>query len=209
MLAARLVTIAGVTAVAFLLTAPAQALTMKECSVKYNDAKQAGTLGKMTWNDFRAKKCGEGASATGTEQPAKTTKSKKTAAKESQTALTMKECGAKYQKAKEAGSLGGLNWNDYRKANCGAGASEDDTVPAPSEADYTNEPETPTTLAPRGVKFPRAIESKFSSESAGKARMHTCLDAYYTAKDSNSLGGLKWIQKGGGYYSMCNAKLKG
>ena len=39
--------------------------------------------------------------------------------------------------------------------------------------------------------------------------MHTCLDQYYANKDSDALGGLRWIQKGGGYYSLCNAKLKG
>lgn len=41
------------------------------------------------------------------------------------------------------------------------------------------------------------------------AVMHTCLDQYYVLKDANALGGLKWIQKGGGFYSLCNAKLKG
>ena len=38
--------------------------------------------------------------------------------------------------------------------------------------------------------------------------MHTCLEQYYANKDANALGGLKWIQKGGGFYSLCNAKLK-
>ena len=39
--------------------------------------------------------------------------------------------------------------------------------------------------------------------------MHTCVDSYRAAKANNALGGLKWIQKGGGYYSLCNARLKG
>ncbi|ENT79120.1 hypothetical protein H721_00651 [Brucella ovis IntaBari-2006-46-332] len=39
--------------------------------------------------------------------------------------------------------------------------------------------------------------------------MHTCLDQYHALKDANALGGLKWVQKGGGYYSLCNARLKG
>jgi hypothetical protein len=59
------------------------------------------------------------------------------------------------------------------------------------------------------VTFPSKIESKFASETPGKGRMHTCLDAYYSNKDAGTLGGLHWIQKGGGYYSLCNAKLKG
>ena len=57
--------------------------------------------------------------------------------------------------------------------------------------------------------FPNGVSQKYSSESAGKARMHTCLDQYNANKTSNGNGGLKWIQKGGGYYSECNKRLKG
>ena len=57
--------------------------------------------------------------------------------------------------------------------------------------------------------FPGSVSSKYSSESAGKARMHTCLDQYNANKAGNGNAGLHWIQKGGGYYSQCNAKLKG
>jgi hypothetical protein len=39
--------------------------------------------------------------------------------------------------------------------------------------------------------------------------MHTCLDQYRANKANNGNGGLKWIQKGGGYYSQCNKALKG
>jgi hypothetical protein len=53
------------------------------------------------------------------------------------------------------------------------------------------------------------VNSKYSTLSAGKARMETCLDQYKANKASNGNGDLKWIQKGGGYYSQCNAKLKG
>ena len=33
-------------------------------------------------------------------------------------ALTMTECSAKYKAAKDAGSLNGMKWNDFRKAQC-------------------------------------------------------------------------------------------
>ncbi len=181
----------------------AKGLTSQQCSAKYQAAKQAGTLGGMKWNDFRKAECGPGASAA-VEQP-KATKTSTT----SGGGLTMKDCSAKYQSAKADGTLGAMKWNDFRKAKCSANAADDETVPAEDEAQYTNEPEKPTTAAPSGVKFPRAIASKFSNESQGKARMHTCLQQYYANKDDNALGGLKWIQKGGGYYSLCNAKLKG
>ena len=120
----------------------------------------------------------------------------------------MAECSTKYQAAKTANTLKGMKWNDFRKAECGAGADDDDTVPAPSEATYTSEPEKPSVTAPKGVKFPTAISKKYASETPAKGRMHTCLELYYANKDANTLNGLRWIQKGGGFYSLCNAKLK-
>ena len=57
--------------------------------------------------------------------------------------------------------------------------------------------------------FPTVVSPKYSNESAGKARMHTCLDQYKANQATNANGGLKWIQKGGGYYSECNKHLKG
>jgi len=42
---------------AFALQGSAQALTLTECSVKYKDAKAAGTLNGATWNDFRKSQC--------------------------------------------------------------------------------------------------------------------------------------------------------
>jgi len=53
------------------------------------------------------------------------------------------------------------------------------------------------------------VDQKYSKETEGKARMHTCLDQYNTNKTGTGNGGLKWIQKGGGYYSECNKRLKG
>jgi hypothetical protein len=189
-------------------------LTSKECSTKYQAAKAAGTLNGMKWNDFRKAECGPGASAAADSvKPTKAKASTKTADTAKSDAggkgLSMAECSTKYQAAKSGGTLGGLKWNDFRKANCGANASDDDTVPAASEANYTSEPAKPTAKAPKGVKFPSAVSNKYSSESPGKARMHTCLDQYYANKDADALGGLKWIQKGGGFYSLCNARLKG
>ncbi|RWF45065.1 MULTISPECIES: hypothetical protein [unclassified Mesorhizobium] len=187
---------------------PAKGLTAKECSTKYQAAKAAGTLNGMKWNDFRKAECAAGASAAADTKPA-TTKAAAAPAAASGKGLSMAECSTKYQAAKTANTLKGMKWNDFRKAECGASASDDDTVPAPSEASYTKEPAKPTTVAPKGVTFPSAISAKYASETPGKGRMHTCLDQYYVLKDANALGGLKWIQKGGGFYSLCNAKLKG
>jgi hypothetical protein len=119
-------------------------------------------------------------------------------------ALTMKECSAKYQAAKSAGTLGGQNWRDFRKAQCGPDA----TAAAPAAGAPASTP-APAPRATGSAVFPTAISPKYSSESAGKARMHTCLDQYNANKATNANGGLKWIQKGGGYYSECNKQLKG
>ncbi len=183
-------------------------LTMKECSAKYQAAKDAGTLGGLKWNDFRKAECNAGSAVPAS--PTKTTKAA-TGSESDGSGLTMKECSAKYQAAKSTGTLGGLKWNDFRKSQCSAGASavnDDDTAPTADTATYTDEPAAPTTAAPRGVSFPSAVATKYSTESPGKARMHTCLAQYYANKERNSLGGLKWIQKGGGYYSLCNSRLK-
>ena len=38
-------------------------------------------------------------------------------------ALSMAECSTKYKAAKAAGTLNGMKWNDFRKAQCGAEAT--------------------------------------------------------------------------------------
>lgn len=157
------------------LSSPASALTMKECSTKYQAAKTAGTLNGQKWNDFRTTQCADTAATTtapaatapAATAPAKTTPAKTTAA-------------AKVP------------------------AGEPDVANPPA-----TEPPKATTVAPAGVTFPAAVDTKYSSETPGKARFHTCVDSYNANKTKNSLGGLKWIQKGGGYYSLCNTKLKG
>ena len=130
-------------------------------------------------------------------------------------ALTTQECSAKYQAAKAAGTLNGQKWNDFRKAQCGADAAAAPAAApaAPKEAEAKpKKPEaTPAAASmPSGPAiFPMAVDPKYSKETAGKARMHTCVDQYNANKATNANGGLKWIEKGGGYYSECNKKLKG
>jgi hypothetical protein len=139
-------------------------------------------------------------------------------------ALTAQECSAKYQAAKTAGTLGDQKWNDFRKAQCGADATAAPAAAAPAAAAPAAAPkeaakkeskkeaakEAAAPAAPSGpAVYPNAVDPKYSKETAGKARMHTCVDQYNANKASNANGGLKWIQKGGGYYSECTKKLKG
>ena len=138
-------------------------------------------------------------------------------------ALTTQECSAKYQAAKKDGSLGTMKWNDFRKAQCGADATPAaaPTAAAPAAPPPAPAPTTtakkeaapaaaPAPTMPSGpAVFPNAVDAKYAKESAGKARLHTCVDQYNANKTTNGNGGMKWIEKGGGYYSECNKKLKG
>lgn len=128
-------------------------------------------------------------------------------------ALTAQECSAKYQAAKAAGTLGDQKWNDFRKAQCGADAAPAAAAAAPAAApkeEKTAAKKEAAPAAPSGpAVYPSAVDPKYSKETAGKARMHTCVDQYNANKAANANGGLKWIQKGGGYYSECSKKLKG
>jgi hypothetical protein len=143
-------------------------------------------------------------------------------------ALTTQECSAKYQAAKTAGTLNGKKWNDFRKAECGAdAAAAPAAAPAapaapaaappaaspPKAAEAKPKKEAAPAAAPAApagpAVYPSAVDPKYSKETAGKARMHTCVDQYNANKASNGNGGMKWIEKGGGYYSECNKKLKG
>jgi hypothetical protein len=132
-------------------------------------------------------------------------------------ALTQQECSAKYQAAKTAGTLNGQKWNDFRKAECGADAAATPAAApaAPPVAEAKPKKRPAPAAAPAApvevgnAVFPAAVDPKYAQESAGKGRRQTCLDQYHANKATNGNGGLKWIQKGGGYYSECNKRLKG
>src|SRR5262249_49404870 len=179
----------------------AHALSMHQCSAKYQAAKTAGTLNGMKWNEFRKTECGTEVTAS----PAPTAAPLPTPTAHG---LSMRECSARYQAAKTAGTLNGMKWNEFRKTECGAEpAPATAAAPAPSPVPAPTRSAAPGTIG--NAVFPSAINPKYSSESAGKARMETCLDQYRANKVNNANGGLKWIQKGGGYYSECSRRLKG
>ena len=159
--------------------APAQALTMQECSVKYKDAQKAGTLNGMKWNDFRKAQCGSDASA----QPAAATT------------------------AAPAAAPAAIPMNPAAAAPAAAPAPAAPAAAAPAKPAAAAPAAKP--MATGNAVFPSAIAAKYASESAGRGREHTCLDQYNANKATGGNGGLTWIQKGGGYYSECNKHLKG
>jgi hypothetical protein len=109
----------------------------------------------------------------------------------------MKACNDEWNKMKEDKTVGDKKYADFRKECL-----------ARTDAGDTGAKTATTTSKSGGAVFPSSVSSKYSSESAGKARMHTCLDQYNANKSGSGNAGLHWIQKGGGYYSQCNTKLK-
>lgn len=98
-------------------------------------------------------------------------------------AISTPACSVKFLEAKVAGKLNGKKWTDFRREVCG---------------------EHETTAV-----FPTAIAPKYASEKdPDKARTRTCADQFTANKASNANGGLKWVEKDGGYYAECINRLK-
>ena len=99
-------------------------------------------------------------------------------------ALSIPACSVRYLEMKVEGKLSGRKWVDFRRDECGA---KDTTA-----------------------VFPTEISPKYSSEKdLDKARTLTCADQFKANKASDANGGLKWIEKDGGYYGECVIRLKG
>ena len=131
-------------------------------------------------------------------------------------AKTASACRAEWRANKAANQAKGITEKAY-VAQCRGGAAPPQTTaappaPAPVQHSPTARAKPEPSTAPVAVGnavFPSAVSAKYSSESAGKARFHTCLDQYRINKTNRGNGGLKWVEKGGGYYSECNKRLKG
>ena len=96
-------------------------------------------------------------------------------------ALSSKECSAKYKAAKEAGTLNGMKWNEFRKAQCGADAAAE-PAPAAKQRRFRRRGEDSSTAyggAGRENRFagqtsvsrppPRLLRRLEDAESVGKA----------------------------------------
>ncbi|MCE2576209.1 hypothetical protein [Komagataeibacter sp. FNDCR2] len=140
---------------------------------------------------------------------------------------TAKACHEKFTAARTAGTLNGQTYKAFKAAQCDTGATTGTTAApaapaAPAAGEHAAASPAPVAATPAPhpapaltgatsttAVMPDAIAARYAKESAGKARMHTCLDQYNANKATNANGGLRWIQHGGGYYSQCNTKLKG
>ena len=198
------------------------------CSEKYQAAKAAGTLNAETWPHFysrctmEAKQNAAAAEATASPPPD-----------------IRHICSEKYRAAKTARTLTGDTWPQFysrctaeTKANppaverpapaVAAAPAEEASVAetaaapvvAPAPANPLKIPESkpvaPAVAAAASTAvFPSAISPTYANEKPYKARLKTCSNQYKANKATNANGGLKWIQKGGGYWSECNKHLKG
>jgi hypothetical protein len=98
-------------------------------------------------------------------------------------AISTPGCYVKFLETKVAGKLNGKKWTDFRREVCG---------------------EHETTAV-----FPTVVAPKYASEKdLDKARTKTCADQFTANKASNANGGLKWVEKDGGYYAECINRLK-
>ncbi len=109
-------------------------------------------------------------------------------------ALTAKECSAKYQAAKAAGTLNGMKWNDFRKAECGGEA------PAPTPPPAAEKPAAPPPAAAAAEKKPAT-----GGRAAMIARERACGAEWKAAKAAGTRPpGMKWPQ----YWSVCDKRKK-
>lgn len=130
-----------------------------------------------------------------------------TAADPSPKPLSFKACGEKYRAAKADGSLGERKWMEFRRVDCGIGSGTGSARRAQQAATVALS-EAATGEALRRVSFPLELSGEFDGQTPAQQRMRTCLKSYHANKQAGTLAGLRWIQKGGGFYSLCSAKLK-
>ena len=133
----------------------------------------------------------------------------------------LQQCSTKYQAAKLVDPA--VTWTTFLPACRAELKAQPVAAPAPVApapvapkptvaAPVTNPLKPPVAAAPVAATaaiFPSAISAAHATETPGKGRQNTCLDQYKANKASNANGGMKWIEKGGGYYSACNKHLKG
>ncbi len=116
-------------------------------------------------------------------------------------ALSMKECSAKYKAAQAAGTLNGMKWNDFRKAECGAAAPAAATTPAPAPAAKAPPPAPPAPAAT--TSKPAAAGSP--GRAAMVARERACGAEWKADKAAGKIAaGMKWPQ----YWSACDKRKK-
>jgi hypothetical protein len=177
-------------------TAPVSALGLKDCSDAYSAAKAAGKAGTKTFAEFQKSDCGPDA---------------KPVAAPAAAAAPAAVAPAKPAPAAKAATAPAAT---PAPAAAPAATTPPATAPIAKSAKITSKPKTekPVVAAPTvpvtGPVFPTAMSASAKGKKPSKARLATCVEQYRANKATNANGGLKWIQKSGGYWSQCNKKMK-
>jgi hypothetical protein len=107
---------------------------------------------------------------------------------------SLKLCGDKWRAARAAGETEGQSWTQYLSRCRARGAARERAADA-----------APPAAEP---VFPAAVPAKFASEKPARARQKACSEQFQANKATGGNAGLRWFQKGGGYWSLCNKRLK-
>ena len=114
-------------------------------------------------------------------------------------ALSSKECSAKYKAAKEAGTLNGLKWNEFRKAQCGTDAAAEPAAAPPPPPPPVEKP-----AAPPAAGAP-AAKTGSPGRQAYLARLHGCSAEWKALKASGKRPeGQHWPQ----FWHECDVRKK-
>jgi len=123
----------------------------------------------------------------------------------------MKICGEKWKAAKASGATNGATWPTFlaecRSSLPAAPASAPSQAQKPVPIPVVDP--KPGTKAAGAPVFPAAVSAKFADLRPAQARQKTCSEQYQANKANGANAGLNWLEKGGGYWSQCNKKLKG
>ncbi|MBI1650930.1 hypothetical protein [Hyphomicrobium sulfonivorans] len=125
-------------------------------------------------------------------------------------ALTMQECSAKYKAAQKSGAAGDMNWNQFRSAECAAGATMDLVKPQAATKPAKEPKKAAEKRAPAKGKDAKAaakdagkdvLKSAKSAETkapksvkadATGPSMAECSARYRAAKQDGTLGNTTW-----------------
>ena len=182
------------------------------CSGKYQDAKAADTLKGETWPQFYSRCVAE---TTASPPAAETTAAPAAAPSAPAAVATPEPAPAPVAAAPEAPPVAAPEAPPVAAPEAppvAAPVTPPAITPPPVNPNKQPAPEPrgqAMAAAPSTAVFPSAISSAHAGEKPDIARRKTCLDQFKANKATNANGGLKWIQKVGGYWKECDKHLKG
>ena len=121
-------------------------------------------------------------------------------------ALSTKECGVKYKAAKEAGTLNGMKWNDFRKSTMRIRGCPAEPAPPPAAEKPAPPPPKPVaTTPPPATTTTTETKPMSPGRAAMIARERACGAEWKADKAAGKIpAGMHWPQ----YWSACDKRKK-